>query len=307
MRKPLVGLALGGGSARGWSHIGVISALNAAGIPIDVVAGTSIGALVGAAHAAGELDRLQEWLETLTRRDVVNLLDITVNGGLIKGDKLVDFFASHFFDIEIEKLPKPFGAVATDLVSGAEMWLRSGSLIQAVRASIAVPGLFTPVQRDGVLLVDGALLNPVPVSMCRAMGADFVIAVDLNSDMAGRHFRHPGDWRTEKSVVPAGRTGGVRSRLQSGFALLLGGKSKNRSLPSVRNIITSSIGIMQIQITRSRLAAEPPDVLITPQLSHMRLTDFHRAGPAIAEGIKATESVMPRLVESLSHQTRNFT
>ena len=188
IHKLKIGLALGGGSARGWSHIGVIRALEEAGIEPDIVCGTSIGSLVGAAYAAGELDRLEGWVRSLTWQNVVSLLDVTVTGGFIKGAKLVEFFGSRFKDTDISKLPKPFGAVATELVTGREVWLREGSVIESVRASIAVPGLFTPVARDGRLLVDGGLVNPVPVSLCRAMGADIVIAVELNADtiQAGR-------------------------------------------------------------------------------------------------------------------------
>jgi NTE family protein len=306
VNKPVIGLALGGGSARGWSHIGVIRELMAAGIEPDIVAGTSIGSLVGAAYAAGELDRLQNWLESLTRREVVRLLDISGVGGLIKGDKLVEFFASHFQDTDIEKLPKSFGAVATDLVSGNEVWLRNGSVIEAVRASIAVPGLFTPVARNAEILVDGGLVNPVPVSLCRAMGGEFVIAVDLNSDMAGRHFRSRDDMTHEESEKSSNNSLGVRTRLQSGFAVLLGSKRTGRRMPAVRNIITSSIGIMQVQITRSRFAIEPPDALITPLLSHMSLTDFHRATIAIAEGRNAVRSALPQLADRLAHHTRSL-
>src|SRR5258708_14633659 len=197
-----IGLALGGGSARGWSHIGVIRALEEAGVEPDIVCGTSIGSLVGAAYAAGELDRLEAWVKSLTWQNVVSLLDVTVTGRFIKGAQLVDFFASRFTDVDITKLPKPFGAVATDLLTGREVWLREGSVIESVRASIAVPGLFTPVARDGRLLADGGLVNPVPVSLCRAMGADIVIAVDLNADMVGRSFRKPAD---AKDITPPRR------------------------------------------------------------------------------------------------------
>ncbi len=159
IHKRKIGLALGGGSARGWSHIGVIRALQEAGVEPDIVCGTSIGSLVGAAYAAGELDRLEAWVKSLTWQNVVSLLDVTVTGGFIKGAKLVDFFASRFTDVDITKLPKPFGAVATDLLTGREVWLREGSVIESVRASIAVPGLFTPVARDGRLLADGGLVT----------------------------------------------------------------------------------------------------------------------------------------------------
>ena len=182
-RRLRVGLALGSGSARGWAHIGVIRALEQAGIRPDVVCGTSIGALVGAAYAAGDLDRFEQWVLGLGIKDVVALMDVSLSGGLIKGERLMDFFRRNFEDRPLETLAKPFAAVATALHTGAEVWLRQGSTADAVRASTALPALFPPVLREGVMLVDGGLVNPVPVSLARAMGADIVIAVDLNTDI----------------------------------------------------------------------------------------------------------------------------
>ena len=188
-RKPRVGLALGSGSARGWAHIGVIRALEQAGIHPDIVCGTSIGALVGAAYAAGDLDRLEQWVMGLRVRDIVAFMDVSLRCGLFKGERLIDFFRRHFADRPIEELSIPFAAVATALHGGAEVWMRSESTLEAVRASIALPGLFAPIFRNDVLLVDGGLVNPVPVSLARAMGADVVVAVDLCSDLLGRHLR----------------------------------------------------------------------------------------------------------------------
>ena len=187
-RKPRVGLALGSGSARGWAHIGVIRALEQAGIRPDYVCGTSIGALVGAAYATGELDRFEQWVLGLGVKDVVGFMDVGSGGGLFKGERLMGFFRDHCADRPIEQLAMPFAAVATSLHNGAEVWLRSGSTLDAVRASIALPGLFAPVLYEGMVLVDGGLVNPVPVSLARAMGADVLIAVDLSSDVLGRHL-----------------------------------------------------------------------------------------------------------------------
>jgi NTE family protein len=192
-------LALGSGSARGWAHIGVIRALEEAGVRPDLVCGTSIGALVGAAYAAGELERFEQWVVALGITDVVTFMDLSLSGGLLKGERLVDFFRRTFADRPIESLSLPFGAVATALASGAEVWLREGSTVEAVRASIALPALFTPANRNGDLLVDGGLVNPVPISLARAMGAEIVIAVDLNSDLLGRHLRKPSVQRPEPS------------------------------------------------------------------------------------------------------------
>src|SRR5271165_3902935 len=187
-RQRRLGLALGSGSARGWAHIGVIRALEQAGIRPDVVCGTSVGAFVGAAYAAGELNRLEQWALGLKISEMVGMMDVSLRSGLFKGHRLMEFLRRHYVDRPIEALPIAFGAVATALATGAEIWLRRGSTLDAVRASIALPGLFAPVLHDGMVLVDGGLVNPVPVSLARAMGADVVIAVDLGSDILGRHL-----------------------------------------------------------------------------------------------------------------------
>ena len=188
--KSKIGLALGSGSARGWAHIGVIRALAEEGIEPDIITGCSIGALVGAAYAKGELGELEDWVRQLKWKEIVDLMDINfLGGGFLKGDKLIYFFQKGTKDIDIEDLDIQYGAVTTDFDSGREIWLQNGSLLDAVRASIALPGLFTPVERDGRWHVDGGLVNPVPVSLCRAMGAEIVIAVNLNGDVVGKHRR----------------------------------------------------------------------------------------------------------------------
>ncbi|MEX3824466.1 patatin-like phospholipase family protein, partial [Paraburkholderia sp. BR14262] len=182
-RPKRVGLVLGGGAARGWAHIGAIRALEEAGIKPDVVCGTSIGALVGAVYANGDLDWLEDWVGKLTWQTVVRLLDLRFSGGLLGGRKVIDLFAHQFNGRSIDDLRLPFTAVATELDTGREVWLREGGVVDAVRASIAIPGIFTPIWHDGVWLVDGGLSNPVPVSAARAMRADTVIAIDLNHDI----------------------------------------------------------------------------------------------------------------------------
>ena len=190
--KPKLGLVLGSGSARGWAHIGVIRALEKAGVRPDIVSGTSIGALVGAAYAAGELDHLESWALEVKVADLLGFMDLSRGGGVLKGDRLMEFFRRNRADRSIDELGVPFGAVATSLRTGTEVWLRHGSTLDAVHASIALPGLFAPVRWEGSLLVDGGLVNPIPVSLARAMGADIVIAVDLGSDILGRRFRPAG-------------------------------------------------------------------------------------------------------------------
>lgn len=294
---PRIGLALGGGSARGWAHIGVIHALKAAGIEPDIVCGTSIGALVGAAYVGGELDRLEDWVRSLRLQTVVSFLDFSLNGGLIKGDKLIDFFRSHFVDRDIHELERPFGAVATDLQRGREVWLREGSVSEAVRASIALPGLFTPVQHDGGWLVDGGLVNPVPVSLCRAMGADIVIAVDLNSDLLGRHLKpKPAKaMRRRAPVEPAALADTVMARIQTGMSQLGINSTNEAGPPAMLDVLASSINIMQVLITRSRLAGEPADVMVTPRLAELDLMAFHLADIAIDAGRRAVEVALPAL------------
>ncbi|MEW5966268.1 MAG: patatin-like phospholipase RssA [Pseudomonadota bacterium] len=295
---PRIGLALGSGSARGWAHIGAIRALADAGIEPDIVCGTSIGALVGAASVANELDRLEAWVRSLKPQTVVSFLDISLGGGLIKGDKLIDFFREHFVDRDIGELDRPFAAVATDLARGREVWLREGRVSEAVRASIALPGLFTPARRDGAWLVDGGLVNPVPVSLCRAMGADLVIAVDLNADLLGRHLK-PRARHAASKPGKAGRAslaGIVKARIEAGMTQLgLNDDDGEPDPPAMRDVLASSINIMQVLITRSRLAGEPADVLVTPRLADLELMAFHRAAVAIEAGRRAVEDMLPQL------------
>ncbi|WP_119155108.1 patatin-like phospholipase family protein [Caldimonas tepidiphila] len=294
--KPRIGVALGSGSARGWAHIGVLRVLQEAGLEPQVVCGTSIGSLVGAACVAGELDRLEAWVRSLTWQAVVGMLDLTTSGGLIKGRALTEFFRRHFRDRDIQTLDRTFGAVATQLTTGQEVWLQSGSLIDAVRASMAFPGLLTPAQDRGRLLVDGGLVNPVPVSLCRALGADLVVAVDLNSDLLGRHLRPPAR-PEEPAPANGGPLANMLDRLQSGLGRLRSGPSHSSAMPSIVDVLASSVNIMQVRITRSRLAGEPADILIQPRLAQMAFMDFHRGAAAIAEGRRAAREALPQFTQ----------
>lgn len=289
-RRPRIGVALGGGSARGWAHIGVLMALEEAGIRPDVIAGTSIGALVGAVHAGGQLPAFEEWVRTLTRRDVMSLMDFQFGSGMLKGVRLMDFLRNRFSNADIEELAIPFGATATALETGAEVWLRSGSTIDAVRASIALPALFTPVHHEGRLLVDGGLVNPVPVSLARAMEAEIVIAVDLASGLVGRNLRS-----SEVQPVEQGGHEWLR-RLQASVSSLLPSSAPAApALPSLLAVMSASIDIMQVRITRSRMAGDPPEVLLRPQVADIGLLDFHRATEAIEAGRRAVEVDLPSL------------
>lgn len=302
--RPRIGLALGSGAARGWSHIGVIRALERAGCAPDIVCGTSIGALVGAVHAAGHLDWLEDWTRKLTWQGVLALLDFKIGGGLIEGERVTDFFRRQIAKQGIEQLPLPFACVATELGTGREVWLREGSVIDAVRASIALPGLFTPAQMDDRLLVDGGLVNPVPVSLCRALGAEVVIAVDLNWDLIGRRARTEAQTESESSA-PA--TDDAPTLLSAPWTALLqrfkpqpraaGGRALQS--PSMLDVLTTSLNIMQVRITQSRLAGEPADVVIRPRLSGIAAMDFHRAALAIAQGEAAVALALPQIADAL--------
>jgi NTE family protein len=289
-RRLRIGLALGGGSARGWSHIGVIRELERAGIVPDLVCGTSIGALVGAAWAAGELDRFADWVLAMRVKDVVSFIDVGLSGGFIKGDRLMEYVRLNFVDRPIEELPMPFGAVATALHSGAEVWLRTGSTVDAVRASIALPALFTPMLREGVMLVDGGLVNPVPVSLARAMGAELVIAVDLSSDILGRHLRPE-----PRPDAPPSQVGEWIRKLQDNLGMHSTASPDEPKVPSMLDVVASAVNIMQVRIARSRMAGDPPDVIVAPRLAHLGLLDFHRAKEAVEAGARATEASLVSL------------
>jgi NTE family protein len=297
LQRVRVGLALGGGSARGWAHIGVIRALEKAGVRPDIVCGTSIGSLVGAAYVAGDLDRLEQWALGLGIGEVISLMDVGLGGGALKGDRLIDFFRSRWPDRPIETLERPFAAVATSLRTGAEVWLRSGSVLEAVRASIALPGVFAPVRREAALLVDGGLVNPVPVSLARAMGADIVIAVDLGSDILGRRFRPAPRRETSPDMAPK-----WLRELRENMGTWATEKSRDEAaMPSMLDVLSSCMDIVQVRIARSRMAGEPPDVVIAPRLARLRLFDFHRATEAIEEGRLAVERVAHNLAELDDH------
>ena len=283
MTRPRLGIALGSGSARGWAHIGVLRALRQAGIEPDLVCGTSIGAFVGAAYASGRLDELEAWVASLTRRDVLGFFDVSLGGGLIKGERLLNFVTERFLHGSFADLERPFACVATDLANGREIWLKEGAIADAVRASIAVPGLFAPHPVGGRFLVDGGLVNPVPVSLCRAIDADVVIAVDLGMDTINLRLG---------KALPVNVQGGWRRKVGNWLGRNGNGDAPRPSLPDV---LTNSVAIMQGRISRSRMAGEPADVLVAPRLGQMGLLDYHRGVDAITAGRKATEHMLPLL------------
>lgn len=320
-RKPRLALVLGSGAARGWAHIGVIHELSAMGITPDIVVGASVGAVVGGAYASGNLERFEEWVSSLRRVDIIRLLDAKMTGGgFLQGISLMGAIGKQIGDRKIEDLNLPYACVATELGSGREVWLREGSLLDACRASIALPGIFAPSRNDeDQLLLDGGLVNPVPVSLARAMGADIIIAVNLNGDIIGRHFfihdREKGDSdeESERELSEFEEKDSVvakwAARMKAGFGVRLDSyisslRKTESPDPGLFDVIAGSIDIMQDRITRSRMAGDPPDVHITPRLGHIGLMDFDRAEESISEGRKATR-LRKLEIEALPSVVRN--
>ena len=307
--NPRLGLALGSGAARGWAHIGVFRALDEQGIRPDVVSGTSIGALVGAAWCAGKMDVLADWVCGLNRVDIVRMLDVSVgHGGFVEGRRLMGEFGDRIQAEQIQSLQTPFIAVATDMHSGRECWLREGSLVDAVRASICLPGIFTPVRHQQRWLVDGGLVNPVPVSVCRAMQAEMVIAVNLNGDLLTRRSRpaeRPSAASQGNGLGAArllfSRLRGPLARLSLDRLIAPREQISGDTVPGLFDVTSSAINIMQDRITRSRMAGDPPEAIIAPRLAYFNLMDFHRAEEAIEEGYRATRQALPAIEHLLNH------
>ena len=287
-----IGLALGGGSARGWAHIGVLRALNAEGIHPDIIAGTSIGAVVGGCYVAGELGALEQFARQLTRRKVLGFLDFNFSGsGLINGQRLCDILDRQLKGITIEAMEKRFVAVATEIGTGHEVWLSHGRLVDAMRASYARPGIFRPVALNGRGLFDGALVNPIPVSVCRALGARYVIAVNLAADSCGRGTVVPHlEAADPEEPTPEQPEPGLIQRNGRAVKKLLQrqvfGRTDNG--PGISRVMMEAFNIVQDRIARSRLAGDPPDVIIQPRLPTFGLFDFHRADALIECGVAAT-------------------
>ena len=301
--RPSIGLALGGGAARGFAHIGVMRTLVAHGIVPDVIVGTSIGAVVGGCYAAGHLDSLEEWARTLTRRRVFGYLDFSLAGsGLIGGGRLAERLKMTLGNTTFDQLPIRFAAIATEFGTGHEIWLTRGRLAEALRASYALPGIFSPVLIGGRWLVDGALVNPVPVSAARALGARVVIAVNLNADLFGRGttISSFGADASDEAVVEAAAPPrglramfGVERSLKRQFVGTPG-------RPGFSTVMMEAFNIMQDRITRARLAGDPPDVMISPRLGRIGLIDFDHAAQAIAIGAEAAERALEPIGEVIA-------
>jgi NTE family protein len=294
-QRPSIGLVLGGGAARGFAHIGVIRAVLAKGYRPDIIAGTSIGAVVGGCYAAGKLDEVEQWGRSLTRRSVLSYLDVSLGGlGLINGGKLADRLLEGLGDVTIDELPVRFAAIATEIGTGHEIWVTRGKLTDALRASYALPGIFPAVQVGDRWLMDGALVNPVPVSAARALGARVVIAVNVNGDAFGRGTTIHDHGASAKREIPIeaeaasrsmfGRFGAEKAMARRFFG--------SAGRPGLTTVMVEAFNVMQDRITRARLAGDPPDIMITPRIGRIGLFDFHRAEEAIALGTEAAERAL---------------
>lgn len=285
---PVVGIALGSGSARGWAHIGILQELEAMGIVPQVVAGTSIGALVGAVYVSGQMDAFADWVKTLSTKSVFGLMDVSFNGGVVKGDKLFSLFQENLNNPDIETLDKRYMAVATEMYTGREHWLQKGSLLSAARASYALPGLFSPVHYQDKWLLDGGLINPVPISLCRAMGAEVVIAVNLNASLMSKTSY---DHQQEEEASTEEQS--LWQKIEGYFT------GSSDGMPSFFDVVSASINTMQDRITRSRMAGDPPDILLEPRFDNFSIMDFHRAEEAIEAGRKLVRQLAPLIKERL--------
>jgi NTE family protein len=297
MARPTIGIALGGGAARGWAHIGVLRTLIEAGFEPDIVAGTSIGAVAGACYVTDRLDALQDFAASLTRRRVFGFLDFNFGGsGLLTGQRLGARLQQHLQEVTIEQLTRKFVAVATELGTGHEVWLNKGSLVNALKASFALPGIFRPVQINGRWLIDGALVNPIPVSVCRALGARIVIAVNLNSDVFGKGsvIHDQEAYADPLAAIEDARLPGSNGRAAVHLLhrQIFG---KGNGAPGISSVMMDAINITQDRIARSRLAGDPPDITISPKVGNIGLFDFHRAAEAIELGAQAAEKQIEEL------------
>lgn len=302
VQLPRIGLALGSGLARGFTHIGAIRALERHGIKPTFISGTSMGALVGGAYLSNRLDALEDWAYSLTRFKVLSYLDFRVkSAGMIGGQRLVKLMEDHFGDVTAEDLAHPFTAVAADLTTGKEVWMRKGRLVDIMRASFSLPGIFPPVFWNNHWLIDGALVNPVPVSPCLAMGARMTIAINPNGDLIGKAAR-PGEniptvagfdlLNTDEHPEQGLKANAI------GMTRRIFRREQNK--PSMFGVMVSSLNIVQDRLARSRLAGDPPDVLITPRIGHVGLMEFDRAEELIAEGEAAVERAMPDIKAAYS-------
>lgn len=300
---PRIGLALGSGLARGFAHLGAVRALKRHGIEPTIISGSSMGALIGGAYLANRLDALEEWAYSLTKFRVLSYLDFRVKaGGLIGGSRLMKLMEDNFGDVMVESLPHPFIAITTDLVTGHEVWLKKGRLVDVMRASFSLPGLFPPIFMNNRWLIDGALVNPVPVSACSAHGARMTIAINVSGDIIGK-AKGPGDNLPRIAGFDLLNFEGpsqVEDVKKQGIIQRVFRKDSEGGGPSLFGVMMSSLNIVQDRLARSRLAGDPPDVLIVPRIGHIGLMEFDRAEELMDEGEAAVERAMPDIKAAYS-------
>lgn len=297
-----IALALGGGVARGWAHIGVLRALARHGIEPDIVCGTSIGSVVGGLYCAGRLDALELWARALTRRKVFGLMDFAFGGGgLFGGARLAELLQREIGTRDIGSLGRPFAAVATEITTGQEIWLRHGPLAGALQASYALPGVFAPRLWDGRWLADGALVNPCPISVARALGGRLVIGVSLHSDTLGPARDDPNEPLLPFDASPAaeGAFSVIGRWLRPDRLILERLFTPAQDTPAISTVMLSALNILLDRVSRARLAGDPPDLLITPHVGRIGLLEFHRAHETIALGYEAAEAAMPRIADAM--------
>ncbi len=301
IRKPKIGLALGSGLARGWAHIGVINALRKHGFEPDIYAGTSIGALVAGVEILGLLDELEDWARSLNKVSVMKYLDLRVaGGGLIGGKRFYKLMNDRIPNVNIEDMPKAYTAIAADLTTGHEIWLRKGPLLEAMRSSFALPGVFPPVRRGRRFLIDGALVNPVPVSVCQSLGADMTIAVDLNADIMGKVRKTGEIYPIVAGFDPLNEEEDVslKAKFSKFFSIREHLFKRDPHGPSVFGVMISALNIVQDRVSKSRFAGFTPDVLIAPKIGHIGLVEFEKVDELIKAGEDAIERALPDLKEA---------
>lgn len=311
-KTPPLGLALGGGVARGWAHIGALRALIEAGIRPDIIAGTSIGAVVGGAYLAGKLDVLENWARSLNRRKMLSYMDVRWGGsGFMRGERLARVLNHYLGDVQIEDLSRKYAAVACDLRTGYEVWLQKGPIVPAMRASYALPGAFEPIKIDGRMMIDGALVNPVPVSACRALGAHMIIAVSLNGDAFGpigssHELDLDGD-DDEDTIDPFELASQSLNKIRPDRLLIksMMGSTKPGKAPKMGSVMMSTLNIVMDRISRSRLAGDPPDVFVAPRIGHIGMLEFTKADELIERGYRAMQHEIP-LIKSVIEVLRDI-
>ncbi|MCF7824351.1 MAG: patatin-like phospholipase family protein [Candidatus Marinimicrobia bacterium] len=309
MSSVKIGLVLGSGSSRGWAHIGVIEALEKHGIEISLLTGVSAGSYIAASYAGGALESVKQFALGMDWKKVLSYLDLAFpRSGFIEGQRVVDLIQTYMDVTYFEEFRIPVHMLATDMLTGEQVVLSDGKITDALRASMAIPGLLTPKKINDRWLVDGGVVNPLPVDVCRAMGADFVIAVDLNSERINQDRMQENSQERERNLAGIEKK---RIEVVKTWMKQYGSKGKamstkidkwfspQESSPHIFEVLGSSLNIMQKKIEETNLEHHPPDILIQPRLGDLKLFDFHHAERAITEGFLQGEQAIPEILEKL--------